>query len=104
MERLVRRRRECPELGWGTPALLDAGHPAVLAHRADWDGSSVLAVHSFADERLEVQLAVEDEVEQAVDQFGSGHLAPADGTLRVALDPYGYKWFRLRRSGQRVAP
>ena len=40
MERLIRRRRECPELGWGRCTLLDAGHAAVLAHRADWDGST----------------------------------------------------------------
>ena len=43
MERLIRRRRECPELGWGRCTVLDAGHPAVLAHRADWDGSTILA-------------------------------------------------------------
>jgi trehalose synthase len=104
MERLIRRRRECPELGWGTATPLDAGHPAVLAQRADWDGSAVLTLHSFADERLEVRLPVEDEVEQAVDLLGSAHLAPAEGALRVALDPYGHKWFRLRRPGQRVAP
>ena len=37
MERMIRRRRECPELGWGEVTLLDAGDPAVFAHRADWD-------------------------------------------------------------------
>jgi len=104
MERLIRRRRECPELGWGSPTLLDAGHRAVLAHRADWAGSAVLAVHSFADERLEIRLPVEDEVEQAVDLFGSEHVVPAGGTLAVALDPYGCRWFRLRRAGQRLGP
>jgi len=104
MERLIRRRRECPELGWGACTLLDAGQPGVLAHRADWDGSTVLVVHSFADERLEVRLGVEAEVEQAVDQLGNDHLTPDGGTLTIALDPYGYRWFRLRRAGQRVAP
>jgi hypothetical protein len=24
--------------------------------------------------------------------------------IEVELEPYGYRWFRLRRSGQRVAP
>jgi trehalose synthase len=105
MERLIRRRRECPELGWGRCSLLDAGNRAVLAHRADWGGSTVLAVHSFADERLEVRLALETGIEEAVDLLDSGHIAPAaDGSLTVPLDPYGYRWFRLRRDGQRVAP
>ncbi len=105
MERLIRRRRECPELGWGRCTLLEAGHAAVLAHRADWDGSTILAVHSFADERLEVRLGLEPEVEEAVDLLADGQLVPdADGALTVPLDPYGYRWFRLRREGRRLAP
>ena len=48
----VRRRHECPELGCGTWTVIDAGHAAVLRHRADWEGSTVLALHSFAGERL----------------------------------------------------
>jgi trehalose synthase len=105
MERLIRRRRECPELGWGRCTLLDAGHAAVLAHRADWDGSTILAVHSFADERLDARLRLEPGVEEAIDLLDDGHLVPdADGALTVLLDPYGYRWFRLRRDGERVAP
>ena len=105
MERLIRRRRECPELGWGRCTLLEAGHAAVLAHRADWGGSTILAVHSFADERLEVRLGLEPEVEEAVDLLADGQLVPdADGALTIPLDPYGYRWFRLRRDGRRLAP
>jgi trehalose synthase len=105
MERLIRRRRECPELGWGECTLLDAGHAPVLAHRADCDGSTILAVHSFADERLEARLRLEPGIEEAVDLLDDGHLVPdADGALTVPLDPYGYRWFRLRRDGDRVAP
>jgi len=104
MERLIRRRRECPELGWGRSTVLDAGHAAVLAHRADWAGSTVVAVHSFAAGRLEARLQLEPEVEEAVDLLGGGHLVPDAGALTIPLDPYGYRWFRLRRDGQRVAP
>jgi trehalose synthase len=105
MERLIRRRRECPELGWGRCTLLDAGHAAVLAHRADWDDSTVLAVHSFADTRLEVRIDLEPGIEEAVDLLDHGHVVPDEsGTVSVPLDPYGYRWFRLRRDGQRIAP
>ncbi len=104
MERLIRRRRECPELGWGRCTLLEAGHPSVLAHRADWDGSTIVAVHSFSGERREVSIDVGDGVEEAVDLFGTGDLVPDGGTVTVALDPFGHAWFRLRRDGQRVAP
>jgi maltose alpha-D-glucosyltransferase/alpha-amylase len=105
MERLIRRRRECPELGWGRCTLLDAGHSAVLAHRADWDGSTILAVHSFADEWLEARLRLEPGIEEVVDLLEEGRFVPdAEATVTVPLDPYGYGWFRLRREGQRVAP
>lgn len=104
MERLVRRRRECPELGWGRAEVLDAGQPAVLCHRADWDGSTVLALHSFADRRLDARVALEPEVVQAVDLFDGENATPAEGTLTVPLDPYGARWFRLRRDGQRLPP
>ena len=48
MERLIRRRRECPELGCGDWALLEQEDRAVFAHRADWDGSTIVAVHNLA--------------------------------------------------------
>jgi maltose alpha-D-glucosyltransferase/alpha-amylase len=104
MERLIRRRRECPEIGWGRCTPLDAGHAAVFCHRLDWDGSTVLAVHSFAGERLEARIELEPEVGQAVDLFDGGHETPRDGSLAVVLDPYGARWFRLRRDGDRLPP
>jgi trehalose synthase len=101
MERLIRRRRECPELGWGAWTLLDTGRREVLAHRADWEGSTVLAVHSFADAPLEARLAVDEE---AVDLFADERLEPSGGELVVPLEPYGHRWFRLRREGRRLPP
>ncbi len=103
MERLMRRRRECPELGWGRVTLLDSGDPAVLAHRADWDGSAILAVHSLVEEPRTVRLPV-GEVEAAVDLFFDAELEPRDGAVEVELGRYGHRWFRLRAPGQRVAP
>jgi maltose alpha-D-glucosyltransferase/alpha-amylase len=103
MELLIRRRRECPELGWGRVTLLDARDPAVLAHRADWDESAIVAVHSLAEEPRSVRVEVGD-AEAAVDLFGPDELAPRGGRIEVELGRYGHRWFRLRRPGQRVAP
>jgi trehalose synthase len=103
MERLIRRRRECPELGWGRMTLLESGDPAVLAHRADWDGSAIVAVHSLVEDPRSVRVDVGD-AETAVDLFGPDELAPRDGRIEIDLGRYGHRWFRLRRRGQRVAP
>jgi trehalose synthase len=103
MEQLIRRRRECPELGWGRVTLLDSADPAVLAHRADWDGSAIVAVHSLSPEPREVRLDVGD-AETAVDLFGPDELEPRRRHVTVELGRYGHRWFRLRRPGRRVAP
>ncbi|UGS38496.1 Trehalose synthase/amylase TreS [Capillimicrobium parvum] len=104
MERLIRRRRECPELGWGRCTPLDSGHPAVFAHRADWEDGTVVALHSFADQRVEARVELERGIEEMVDLLGHEHVVPGDGAVTVPLDPFGYRWFRVRRDGQRVAP
>ena len=38
-----------------------------------------------------------------VDLFGDDDVE-LDGELTLALEPYGARWFRLRRPGQRIAP
>jgi trehalose synthase len=102
IERLIRRRRECPELGWGDCTLLAQDDPAVFAHRADWGDSTVVAVHNLAARATEAELAL-DADGVLVDLFGAEEL-PLEGGVRVALEPHDHRWFRLRRPGQRVAP
>ena len=99
-ERLIRRRRECPELGFGRLELLETGAPSVLAHRCDWQGSTIVAVHELAGRGVEVTVPVTDG-EALVDLFEDGeHALPAS----LALDPYAARWFRVRREGARLPP
>ena len=102
MERLIRRRRECPELGWGDWALLEQDDPAVFAHRADWDGSTIVALHNLAGRATEARLALDAEG-VLVDLFSADEHALAP-EVRLTLEPHGHRWFRVRRPGQRVAP
>ena len=99
-ERLARRRRECPELGFGSLELLDTGEPAILAHRCDWEDSTIVAVHDFGGEGATVTLPVEDG-EALVDLF-EHHEHPLPATLE--LRPYAAHWFRVRRDGKRLPP
>ena len=99
-ERLIRRRRECPEIGFGALTLLDSGAPGVLAHRCDWEQSTIVAVHELAGKAVEVRLDIDD-CEALVDLFSDEEHAPGD-TLR--LDGYGARWLRARRAGQRLPP
>jgi maltose alpha-D-glucosyltransferase/alpha-amylase len=101
MERLIRRRRECPELGWGRMTVLDAGDPAIFAHRADWEDSTVVAVHSLAAEPLTFDLEIEHPL---VDLFRDEQLEPVDGRVELTLGRYGARWFRVSPPDERVAP
>jgi glycosidase len=102
MERLIRRRRECAELGWGASTLLAQEDRAIFAHRADWGDSTIVAVHNLAAHATEARLEL-DADGVLVDLFAQGELA-LDGPLALPLAPYDHRWFRLRRPGQRVAP
>jgi maltose alpha-D-glucosyltransferase/alpha-amylase len=99
-ERLIRRRRECPELGFGALELLETGAPNVLAHRCDWEGSTVVAVHELAGREATIALPVSDG-DALVDLLGDAeHALPAT----LTLDPYAARWFRVRRAGRRLPP
>ena len=78
MERLIRRRRECPELGWGdVGAARRRSDPPVFAHRGDWDGSTVVAVHNLARPRHARRVARASTREgELVDLFGADEPAP----------------------------
>jgi hypothetical protein len=102
MERLIRRRRECPELGWGDWAPIDQDDAAIFAHRADWEGSTIVAVHNLGSRATEARLDLDGDG-VLVDLFGYGEHAVERG-LTLALEPYDHRWFRVRRPGRRIAP
>jgi trehalose synthase len=102
MERLVRRRKETPELGWGAFRVLPAGDPAVLAVRCDWRGSAVLTVHNFADRPARADLDLDgDPRPELVELLADQAYPRPDAAGGVPVDGYGYRWFRLRDPGGR---
>jgi trehalose synthase len=103
MERLIRRRRECPELGWGTWSLLNTGDSAVFAQRSDWEDSTIVAVHNFAGRDARAHLVIEGEG-ALVDLFQHDEHELDGGEVELDLPPYGAAWFRVRRPGRRLPP
>jgi maltose alpha-D-glucosyltransferase/alpha-amylase len=103
MERLIRRRRECPELGWGRWKLLDAGDPAVFSHCAEWEGSTVVAVHNLAGRAAAARLEPGG-AGALVDLFADEELPLAEGAADLDLGAYEARWFRIRRPGRRLPP
>lgn len=106
--RLIRTRRECPELGWGRCEVLETGDPAVLAHRCRFRDGEVIAVHNLAGRpatarlRLDptptapARLLLSDQTGRAGgsgDERDRGE-ALVDLSREIQLEPYGYRWFR----------
>jgi trehalose synthase len=103
MERLIRRRRETPEIGWGTATLIETVATALFAQRVDWQGSTVVTVHNLGEDEVEAELELGEDVEEIDDLLElRQHELLDNGRLRVKLARYGYLWLRVRHKGQRA--
>jgi trehalose synthase len=108
MERLIRRRRETPELGWGTWQILETDVEAVFAHRCDWQDRAVVAVHnmSAAPSVVRVELGEvpgEPKLDDLLDERPA--IDTIEGSsIELKLGRYGYRWFRIMRPDQRTPP
>ena len=98
MERLIRMRKEAPEIGWGECVPLQTSDRGVLALRYDWRNNSVLVVHNLHSTPVEVEFSVGlgDHGEKLIDIADGGNSkAEANGRHTLLLDAYAYRWFRV---------
>jgi maltose alpha-D-glucosyltransferase/alpha-amylase len=95
--RMIRLRKECPEIGWGEWALLPTGSARVLAMLHRWDGTAVLCVHNFDDRPRDVVLTILDERGRVLTNLIEPAESVADdsGAQTLVLEPYGYRWYRV---------
>ncbi len=98
MERIIRMRKEVPEIGWGDFLVLRAGGPDVLALRYDWRNNSIVIVHNLSAEPREVRLSVGLEGKQGarlINLLSADHsVADDSGRHRIVIEGYGYRWYR----------
>lgn len=98
-ERIIRMRKEVPEIGWGELKILDAGDHSVLAMRYDWRNNSVLFLHNLAGKPRKVEFSTGlrgKESDILINLLGTDHSAAKDrGKHHVLLEPYGYRWYRV---------
>lgn len=94
--RLLRTRRECPEVSWGCCTVLDVPKE-VLALRYDFSRTVMVTVHNFVEAKQRVELCLDGCGEQPlVDLLTGESTAPAkNGRHTIDLPRYGYKWLRV---------
>ncbi|HEY4214875.1 MAG TPA: alpha-amylase family protein [Steroidobacteraceae bacterium] len=97
-ERIIRMRKEVPEIGWGDFELLHTADPAVLAMRYDWRNNSVVFLHNLAGTAREVSIDVGipgTDGQLLVNLLSEDHSHATQGRHRLLLEGYGYRWFRV---------
>jgi maltose alpha-D-glucosyltransferase / alpha-amylase len=98
-ERMIRMRKEVPEISWGDFQFIATRNPSILIMRYDWRGNSVLIAHNLKDAAQEVTFSAGLEGNRGdalVNLLAEDHSkAGGDGKHRVSLEPYGYRWFRV---------
>jgi maltose alpha-D-glucosyltransferase/alpha-amylase len=98
-ERIIRMRKEVPEVGWGEFAIIPTRNPAVLMMRYAWRKNWVLFVHNFAATPHEVCFSVglHTEAERLlVNLLGEEHShSDEQGKHRLVIEAYGYRWYRV---------
>ena len=95
--RMIRLRKECPEIGWGTYQVLDPRCDEVLAMRYDWRGNSLLIVHNFDHQPREATIDVGvPGCEQLSDLLHEEEVPISrSGRVSLPLDAFAYRWFRV---------
>jgi maltose alpha-D-glucosyltransferase / alpha-amylase len=98
---MIRTLKECPEVGNGQLTVLDQQLPAaVLVHRFDADEGTLLLVHNLDAEPVTVDIGPQKDVtvETPREVFSDdAYPSPSKALTGLALNPYGYRWIRLRR-------
>jgi maltose alpha-D-glucosyltransferase/alpha-amylase len=114
-ERIIRMRKEVPEIGWGDYEIIQTGDSAILVIRYDWRNNSVLFVHNFDSKPREISFSPGipgDEGALLVNLLSEDHSrADAAGKHSILMEAYGYRWYRvggldylLKRSDIEIEP
>jgi maltose alpha-D-glucosyltransferase/alpha-amylase len=101
-ERIIRMRKEVPEVGWGDFAVIPSGDRSVLIMRYDWRNNWVLFVHNLDARPREVAFSAGLDGTDAepgkllINLLSEDHSHADDaGKHQIVIEPYGYRWYRV---------
>lgn len=88
--RAVKAYLETPAFGRGGWTFLDAGDPAVLAHRCECEGNTVYALHNLSAQPKSLNLELPNHLTALLSD--ANYDLPESGQIR--LNGYGYRWLK----------
>jgi maltose alpha-D-glucosyltransferase/alpha-amylase len=94
--RIIRVRRECPEISWGDWQILPTEAREVLVMCYQWDEQLVVAVHNFAAKPRAVVIDCTQVNDRLLVNLLDAEDCRADASGRhcIQLEAYGYRWYR----------
>lgn len=99
MERIIRMRKETPEIGWGDFSFISAQAADVMIMRYEWRNNSVVCVHNFSSLPREISFSVSTGQRKGcslINLLSDDHSQPTNGDRhQLLLEPYGYRWYRV---------
>jgi maltose alpha-D-glucosyltransferase/alpha-amylase len=95
MARMIRLRKECPEIGLGRCTVVDVGAANVLGLRFDWQGLSVVTLHNFDERPHEAVLRLAEDHKRLSDLMEPIEIPVRGGCFTIPLDALDYRWFRI---------
>ena len=100
-ERMIRTRKECPEISWGDWEIVPTDQSGVLVMCYEWNQRTLVTLHNFTSKPRAVVL----DGKAVGGQAGPGKLvdllalndsqADQSGRFLVELQPYDYRWLRV---------
>lgn len=90
--RAIRAYKAVPAFGRGDWSFPKSGDAAVLVHCADWQGSHGIGVHNLGGKETYAKLKLPPDAVEVLHDDGAAY--PPDEKGRVALRPFGFRWFR----------
>ena len=94
MERIIRTRKEHPEIGWGEWKIIGTGSRNVVAIRYDWRGDTFIAVHNLDAKPHRIKLRAE--AKALTNLLSDDHSDDSgDGAHKMAIEGYGYRWYHI---------
>ena len=96
-ERIIRTRKECAEIGWGSWKLLPRLPEQVLGMQYDWNDRYTVVLHNFGELPTTVRVRVDDRPPCPLFNMLSQERSEPDesGQHTIELEPYGYRWLRI---------
>jgi len=95
--RMVRLRKECPEIGWGSWTIVPTRSPHILAICYEWRGNQVIVMHNFSSRPQEARIRIKTAAGHHLTNLLVNEEIQADksGVHRIAIESQGYRWFRV---------